>query len=308
MKTSIRIGTRGSRLALWQAQHIADLLLRQNKLSSEIVVIKTKGDSIIDKPLPKIGGKGLFTAELEEALRNNIIDIAVHSLKDLPTEDLGEFIIGAVVARGPAEDVLVSKENLKFSELPQMAKVGTSSTRRAAQLLKIRPDLTMVDIRGNVESRIRKVHESTSYDATILAHAGLYRLGFDSVIAEIFDQEIMLCAPGQGALAIQCIKESPYLDELKQINDRSTLLATTAERVFLNELQGGCSKPVAAYAQFFNNTLTLRGRVLNLDGSQCISISHSLEANDDIENARKLGKKLAADAIKQGALTLLQHL
>lgn len=306
MQKVIKIGTRGSPLALWQAHHIARELLEKTETASEIVVIETKGDLIIDIPLPKIGGKGLFTAELESALRLGSIDIAVHSLKDLPTEDYGEFVIGAIVARGPSQDILVSKHHHKLSDLAVGAVVGTSSTRRASQLLRARPDLKIIDIRGNVETRINKILYTDQYDATVCAHAGLHRLGLDSAVAEIFADEIMLPAPGQGAIAVQCVAFSWCLASLSTIHDNHAIMTTTAERFFLNELQGGCSKPVAAHAQLSSGLLSLTGRVLSLDGQKCVTVNDTISVETGIDAAIWLGKRLAAQAIEQGALALLQ--
>lgn len=307
MKNSIKIGSRGSKLALWQAHHIAELLKHKAGIESEVIVIETKGDRIIDVPLPKIGGKGLFTEELERSLMLGTIDVAVHSLKDLPTENIGDFVVAAVVARGPAGDALICKGNKTLLTLSNNARVGTSSTRRAAQLLRARPDLTVIDIRGNVETRINKVLKTVGYDATVLAHAGLQRLGFSNMISEIFPEETMLSAPAQGAIGVQCVTDSWCRGILSTINDAPTMISTLAERTFLGELNGGCSKPVAAYAKFIGEKMVLTGRVLSLDGRECITVYDEVLAADAVKEAIWLGKKVAAKAVGAGALRLLNE-
>jgi hydroxymethylbilane synthase len=305
MKT-IRLGTRGSELALWQTGHIGDLLQQAwPGLKVEIEVFSTKGDQILDTPLPLIGGKGLFTAELEAALRKGAIDAAVHSLKDLPTELPAGLMIGAVPERVNPADVLVSREAHTLESLPLGATVGTSSRRRAAQLLQVRADLKIVDIRGNVPTRIRKALDPGGpYDAVVLAYAGLARLDRLDEVSQILPLEIMLPAPGQGALGVQCRNEALSLKMLAPLDHPSTRHTVTAERSFLSGLGGGCAVPIAAYASLSENGLTLQGRIAALDGSHKIDIQATALTAD----AQKLGRRLAQEALTQGAGALLQEI
>ncbi|WP_395141805.1 hydroxymethylbilane synthase [Armatimonas sp.] len=294
----LRFGTRGSKLALWQSEHVLLML----SLGGELKIIHTKGDKVLDTPLPLIGGKGLFTAELEAALHANTIQCAVHSLKDLPTEQPAGLVLGAILARAPAGDVLVSRSGKTLLNLPQNATVGTSSRRRAAQLLRVRPDLQLLDIRGNVDTRIQKaLAPDGPYDAILLAHAGLERLGYENVITEVLPFAIMLPAPGQGAIAVQCRDEAWIREKLSLIHHEPTAQAVTAERAFLAALGGGCSLPLAAYGSITDNTLTLTARVLSPDGVHCIEVSGAASPTD----ADTLGAQLADEAKAQGATELL---
>jgi hydroxymethylbilane synthase len=308
--TTLRFGTRGSALALWQTEHAAGLLRSAHPgLRVEVVVIQTHGDQVLDTPLPLIGGKGLFTAELEAALRDGRIDCAVHSLKDLPTEPPDGLVIGAIPARADPADVLISRDRHTLSTLPAGARVGTSSTRRAAQLLAQRPDLMPRDIRGNVDTRLRKAlaanHDGAQeYDAIILARAGLERLGQLDAISETLDLAIMLPAPGQGAIAVQTRPEPALLRALAAIHHTETALAVTAERAFLAALGGGCSLPVAAYAVRDGDDFVLRGRVCSPDGARQIDVNAAAALNSD-DDAEALGRALAADALSRGARDLL---
>lgn len=305
---TIRLGTRGSDLARWQTNHVAQMLVQADpKIKTETVVISTKGDRIIDKPLPLVGGKGLFTAELEAALRGGQIDIAVHSLKDLPTEDPAGLVIGAIPLRVNPGDVLVSRQNYTLATLPQSATVGTSSRRRAAQLLHQRPDLNIIDIRGNIDTRVRKALDPDGpYDAIVLAHAGLLRLKMDDAISETLTTGQMLPAPGQGALGIQCRNEAASLDQLTAVHHLDTALAVAAERGFLAALGSGCSIPVAAYAyRQDSGEFLLEGHVYSVDGSQRISLETCFTANTMSESAQA-GSALAAEAISQGADLILE--
>ncbi|WP_309715752.1 hydroxymethylbilane synthase [Armatimonas sp.] len=295
----LRFGTRGSKLARWQTDHVL-LLLPEG--SGEIEVIQTKGDRVLDTPLPLIGGKGLFTAELEAALHANTIQCAVHSLKDLPTEQPDGLALGAILKRAPVGDALISRSGKSLIDLPQNATVGTSSHRRAAQLLRARPDLQLLDIRGNVDTRIQKALDPNGpYDAILLAHAGLERLGYDTVITQILPFDVMLPAPGQGAIAVQCRDDAEIIAALAPLHDLATAQAVTAERAFLAALGGGCSLPLAAYAHIQNNTLTLTARVLSLEGTRCIEVTGTASPTD----ADALGAQLAAEAKAQGATELL---
>ena len=302
-----RIGTRGSALALWPAHLIRALLVRAwPALTVEIEVMKTQGDVTLDSPLPQIGGKGVFTAELEAALRSGAIDLAVHSLKDLPTEESAGLIIGAIPERGDPRDALVSRGSHTLDALPTGAAVGTSSLRRAAQLLVLRPDLRLLDIRGNVDTRIRKaLDEDGPYDAIVLALAGLERLGRAEEASQWLPLEVMLPAPGQGALAVQCRDEQASRELLAPLSHRATTLAVTAERAFLAALGGGCAVPVAAHATYSQRRLSLRGRVTSPDGSRQVDVS--LSGSASLKGALALGQKLAEMALAQHADELLEE-
>lgn len=307
MNATLRLGSRASKLALWQTEYINGLL--QNAypdVEFEVETITSRGDKILDTPLPLIGGKGLFTAELETNLSSGKIDLAVHSLKDLPTELSNSLLIGAVPERASAQDVLISKKGYTFANLPKGASLGTSSLRRSSQVLYRRPDLQIKDIRGNVETRIRKALEPDGmYDAVIMAYAGLDRLGLNDVITEILSFDLMLPAPGQGALGVQCRNEESIVSMLQIINDPQTEMATTAERSFLIGLGGGCSLPIAAYAHFENDKLSLHCRVVAQDGSTCIDLSDT-QVVQSMDEAFKIGIELAQEANTRGAHKLLK--
>ena len=300
-----RLGTRSSDLALWQTQHVRQLIrAARPDIDVTVETFSTKGDQILDTPLPLIGGKGLFTAELESALRGGGIDAAVHSLKDLPTEAPAGLALGAVPIRSNPADVLISRSSLTLGRLPLGATVGTSSRRRAAQLLNARPDLRIADIRGNVPTRIRKALDPEGpYDGVVLAYAGLQRLERLDVISQVLPLALMLPAPGQGALAVQCRDEAHSLALLAALDHRPTRLAVTAERAFLAGLGGGCAVPIAAYALFEGKELQLQGRVAALDGSRQIDVSDRAPAAE----ASALGDRLAREALALGAAQLLEE-
>jgi hydroxymethylbilane synthase len=251
VRDRVVIGSRGSRLALWQTHHVADLLRAAAPgLTVDIEIVSTRGDRILDKPLPQIGGKGVFTEELERALRDRSIDLAVHSLKDLPVHEPDGLTVGAIPKRATPLDALVARDAKSLEELPEGAKVGTSSLRRRAQLLVNRPDLAVVDLRGNVETRIAKVLDRGELDAAVLACAGLERLGRTDVITQVLPPDIMLPAPGQGALAVQCRDNDDDLLALLRAHDHGeTRAQVTAERALLEGLGGGCSAPIGALAE-----------------------------------------------------------
>ncbi len=311
MSTSVRIGTRGSTLALWQAEHVRRLLAQRHpEFAYEIVVITTSGDRMLDTPLPAIGGKGVFTAELEQALRERSIDLAVHSLKDLPTAATPELAIGAVLERGPSADVLVSRSDHSVRSLPREARVGTSSTRRAAQLLYSRPDLQIIDLRGNADTRLRKALDpSGPYDGVVVALAALERLGRVEAASEVLSEELMLPAPGQGAVAVQCRDEAEGFKLVHAIRHEPTELETTAERSFLQGLGGGCAVPVAARARLEEEgRLWLKGRVVALDGSLRVDVEVNVQVplgDPGREAAYDAGLRLAEEALGQGASELL---
>ncbi len=305
MKSSIIIGTRKSPLALWQSEYIkARLKECFPALTVEIKHIVTRGDRTQEAnlALPEIGGKGLFTAELEEALTAKEIDLAVHSLKDLPTTLSPEFTIGAIPVREVVEDVLISRSGSTLRELPRGAVIGTSSLRRSSQLLRIRPDLKVEHIRGNVETRIRKACASDGqYHATILARAGLVRLGLEAQITEILSLEEMLPAPGQGALGIECRADDEEVRSiLEPLHHPITALAVTAERAFLAALNAGCNTPVAAYAevkeQLGKARLVFQGRCFTGDGDRVIEVRGDAE----LTAAHELGLAMAREAIAAG--------
>ncbi len=267
LNMQLTFATRPSALARWQTARVIQLLQAVHpELKCSEHVIMTRGDHLLDRPLPEIGGKGLFTGELENALLSGEVHAAVHSLKDLPVEDTPGIVIAAIPEREAVHDVLVSAGGQTLSGLPEGAHVGTCSLRRTAQLLARRPDLTILPLRGNVDSRLRKVLNG-EYDAIVLAKAGLTRLGLQEHISEVFPLEIMLPAPGQGALAVQCrTEDTETLALLAAIHDPLTAAAIGAERAFLSSLGGGCSLPIAAFAEKNDGTIILTGAVLSADG------------------------------------------
>ncbi|HUW42255.1 MAG TPA: hydroxymethylbilane synthase [Rectinemataceae bacterium] len=296
----VRIGTRSSALARWQADWIrAKLQELRPGLRCAIMPISTAGDRILDRSLPEIGGKGVFTQELEAALASGEIDLAVHSLKDLPVESPPELTLGAVAEREDPRDVLVSARYATLHELPRGSRVGTSSPRRASQLLALRPDLALASLRGNVDTRIRKALEG-EYDAIVLAAAGLVRLGRASAVSSYFGFGEMLPAPGQGALAVQCrAGDEAVLDLLGPVDHRPTRVAVAAERAFLRALGGGCSAPIAALGGFDGLTVALEGLVAARDGTALVRVRGS---GADPE---ELGERLALEALGKGGRELL---
>jgi hydroxymethylbilane synthase len=299
---SLTIGTRGSALARWQTDWVrARLQTAWPDLECQTRLFTTSGDRILNKPLPEIGGKGLFTEELENALRNGEIDLAVHSLKDLPIDDAPGLTLGAIPVREDARDVLISRNGWTLDTLPRGARVGTSSLRRSAQLLALRPDLTLLPLRGNVDTRIRKAMNG-EYEAIVLAAAGVLRLGLGEHITEYLPFEVMLPAPGQGAMAVQSrADDASVLELLRPLDDPAPRAAVTAERAFLKALGGGCSAPVAAYAISNPQSLiSMTGRVASPDGCRVIRVSGV--GADPIA----LGAELARKALAQGAGEILK--
>lgn len=292
--------TRPSKLARWQTGHVIQALQRAwPELSCKEEVITTQGDRILDRPLPEIGGKGLFTQELEAELLSRRVQAAVHSLKDLPTENPPDLTIGAVTERAEVRDGLISAKDYTLQTLPQGAHLGTSSLRRAAQVLAVRPDLQIEPLRGNVDTRLRKAQEG-QYDAIILAGAGLVRLGLAEHVSQWLPLEVMLPAPGQGALAVQCrLDDTETLRLLGALHDSHTYLTTTAERAFLSGLGGGCSVPVAAYGIVQGEQVVLRGLVATPDGKSVIRVQ---EQGID---PHEVGLQAAAAALSQGAGAIL---
>jgi hydroxymethylbilane synthase len=305
MRNRLVIGTRKSALALWQSEFVkARLQAAFPGLSVEIKRVITTGDKNQNSsaPIPLIGGKGLFTAELEECLVKKEIDLAVHSLKDLPTQLDPQFTVGAVPSRSYAEDVIISRSGCSLAELPEGACIGTSSVRRSSQILRMRPDLKIRIIRGNVDTRIKKLRaEGGEYDAIVLARAGLSRLGLEGEVTHILTEEEMLPAPGQGALGIECRSDdSELLEMLQKLHDPDTAAEVSAERIFLQRLEAGCNTPVAARAKVSregsDKMISFEGRCLSPDGTKVIEVS----GKASIEGAVKLGEKMAEDASNQG--------
>ena len=300
--TAVVVGTRGSLLARRQTALVVDSLRALwPGLECEERVVVTTGDRTQQSgvPLPEIGGKGLFTAELEHGLQNGELDLAVHSLKDLPTEDAPDVAIGAVCLREDARDCVVSRDGLPLAELPDGAVLGTSSLRRTAQLRPLHPGLELRSIRGNVDTRIRKVREG-DYDATVLAAAGVRRLGLEGEVSEWLAPEALLPAPGQGALAVQCRAGDERIHELlRAIDDEDARATTTAERTFLSALGGGCAAPVAAYGRTHEGGVALAALVASPDGSQLVRLTGEGEPEE-------VGTRLAREALAAGADRILE--
>lgn len=296
----IRIGTRGSKLALWQAQWVAGQLL-QRGIEAEVVVISTSGDTS-NLPLGQIGGQGVFTKEIQREVLSSRIDLAVHSLKDLPTLPNDDLVIAAIPSRETTADCLISRQRLRFEQLPGGARIGTGSSRRAAQLRALRTDIQILDIRGNVDSRLRKLEEGL-YDAIVLAAAGLTRLKMMSYVTEQFTEDRMLPAVGQGALGLECRADDMETRQaVSQLDHAPTRAAVEAERELLRCLSAGCLAPVAALATVENNALMLRARVLSIDGSQVLEGSDSGSQTD----ANLIGQRLAGDLLNKGAAELIR--
>jgi hydroxymethylbilane synthase len=305
MAQRIVIGSRGSGLAMCQSEHIADLLRRLvSKAEVVIEVIRTTGDKIADVPLSRVGGKGLFTKEIEEALLAREVDLAVHSMKDLPTDLPEGLCVGAVPKREDPHDVLVSRKGYPLDRLPSGARVGTSSLRRAAQLQAYRRDLDVVPIRGNVDTRLRKIREG-EVDAAVLAAAGLRRMGFTEEITQVIPSDIMLPAPAQGALAIETREDDEdMLQMLTQLDDPESHNRITAERTFLAAMEGGCQVPLGALATRDNDRIVLDACVCSLDGTQVLRCKNS----GPWKNPEEAGLVAADELRKQGADALLDSL
>lgn len=299
-KNKLIIGSRGSRLALWQSETVKSELEKAHpNLQVEIKIIKTKGDKILDVSLSKIGDKGLFTKEIEQALLDNEVDIAVHSLKDLPTELPDNLIIGGILKRAEVRDVFISRDGRKLSEFTSKDKIATSSLRRQAQLLNYNPELTIVDIRGNVDTRIKKLNEGYC-DALIMAGAGIMRLGYDNLITELLDPDVILPAVSQGAVAIE-IREDDEATQLllDAITDDQTWSTTMAERALLRQLEGGCQIPVGCFSEVNGNHVKLTGMVASIDGSQKIKKSVETTLDEASEKAIELAQAILDDGGKE---------
>ena len=301
----IVIGSRGSQLALWQANWVKSELERlHDNVDIDIRIIATSGDIIQDVPLAKIGGKGLFVKEIEEALLANEIDLAVHSMKDVPMELPTELGISVITKRENPLDALISKNGEKLADLPQGATIGTSSLRRSSQLLKYRGDFKIHPLRGNVDTRLRKVEEG-KYDAILLASAGLNRLGWANRITEEISHDILLPAMGQGALGIETrLDDTKIYDFISTLNHEQTHYAVSAERSLVGRLDGGCQVPIGAHARVEKGLITLKGLVASLDGE----IIYKLENVGPVDDAINIGQELGAQLLKMGANEILEKL
>ncbi len=296
----LRIGSRGSQLALWQAHHISDLLRAQGH-TVELEIIKTTGDKITDVALAKVGTKGMFTKEIEEALLENRVDLAVHSLKDLPTELARDFEIAAITTRENPRDVFCSVKYANIDALPQGANVGTSSLRRQAQLMALRPDLKIHALRGNVDTRLRKL-ESGDYDAIILAAAGLNRLGKTQLVRQVIPVEVMTPAAGQGALGIEIRNgDKATRGLLAFLDDHPARATTTCERALLNKLGGGCQVPIGAFAEMKSGRIRLNGLVAHPDGTKVLR--ETREGDDPI----RLGEEVGETLLSRGGDVILEE-
>lgn len=305
MRNHIKIGTRKSALALWQAEFIKNELQRLNpSITVELVHFNTKGDRILEKPLAEVGGKGLFTAELEAAMYAGDIDIAVHSLKDMPTELPQGLTLGAISKREVPYDALISPQYKTLDKLPKGARIGTSSLRRQAQLLHRRPDLKIEVIRGNVQTRLNKI-ETEGLDGVVLAQAGLKRLGLDHQITQVFTADEMIPAVGQGALAIECRADDvEMLDMLSLIDDEPTRLAVEGERSFLNQLNGNCQVPMGVHGTIEKGQLTLKALIASTDGKTV----YEGELSGPAMKSVMLGKNLAKALYEEGGKHIIEAL
>ncbi|HUO33507.1 MAG TPA: hydroxymethylbilane synthase [Candidatus Acidoferrum sp.] len=302
----LRIGTRGSALALWQANHLREKLARRAGLESELVILKSAGDRFAGAGIEQLGIVGVFTKELEDALCSGQIDLAIHSMKDVPTEFSPACEVRVVFEREDPRDALITRQGEKLSGLPAGARIGTSSLRRASQLRAYRPDFQIVEMRGNVDTRLRKL-DAGDCEALVLAVAGLTRLGFAERIAEILPPEVMLSAVSQGALGVEFlatrVEEFRFLDRL---TDRKTTLAVAVERAFQQRMQGGCRVPLGAWARLEGDTLVVDACVLSLDGSQSIRRRKRLDGTPELESAKELGRALGDEMAAAGGTEILR--
>jgi hydroxymethylbilane synthase len=299
--SSIRIGTRGSTLALAQANWVKQRLEQQNPgLDVNLRIIKTSGDRFFEAPVQSIGGKGIFVKEIEDALLKNEIDLAIHSMKDLPTELPAGLTIGAVPEREDPRDVLVSRNRTALKDLPEGSKVATGSLRRRAQILNYRPDVSVVVVRGNIDTRLRKLHDG-EMDALVLAAAGLNRIGQQQEITEFLDSKICLNAVAQGALAVQSREDDALRDQLNFMHHQDTYWEVLAERAFLNRLGGGCHVPVGALAKVSGGRLRLSGIVADPDGRAL----YRGEISASVSEGSEAGKELAERLLRDGAAAIL---
>ena len=305
MTSKIIIATRKSELALWQANHVANLLRVQHRgLDVELLPMVTRGDIILDRPLAQIGGKGLFLKELEKALLNGEADIAVHSMKDVPVEEVPGLVVDVMLSRANPFDALLSRDGRKLSELPAGACIGTSSLRRQCQLKSIRPDLAVRDLRGNVNTRIRKLQQG-DYDAIILACAGLERLGMAELVTEILEPPQWLPAATQGTIGIQCRNgDQDVIELIEPLKDADAVIRTSAERAVATALQGSCQVPLAVFAELDQDELRIRGLVGRPDGSEVLR-GEIAGATADLES---LSAVVADQLLSQGADRIIASL
>ncbi|MCP4285503.1 MAG: hydroxymethylbilane synthase [Gammaproteobacteria bacterium] len=301
----IRIATRKSPLAMWQAEHVSNLLQKAHPgLDVELVGMSTQGDKILDTPLAKIGGKGLFVKELEQGMLEGRADIAVHSVKDVPVELPQGLHLAVILERGDPRDAFVSNNYINLEELPMGAVLGTSSLRRQCQISELRPDLKIKSLRGNVNTRLRKLDEN-QFDAIILASAGLKRLGFEKRITSALEPAQSLPAIGQGAIGIECRADDEWVNALiASLHDEETALCVKAERAMNSRLMGGCQVPIAGFAVVNHSKIFMRGLVGEPDGSRVIRS----ESSAPVTGAEALGAALAEDLLGQGADQILMHL
>jgi len=304
-KTLIVIGSRGSKLAMTQTEWVRDQIRSHRPdLEFHIKKISTSGDKITDVPLAKVGGKGLFTKEIENELLSGDVDLAVHSMKDLPTELPQGLRIGAAPKREDARDVLVSRNNMKFKDLPENAVIGTCSLRRRSQLLAVRPELQVADLRGNLDTRLRKIAEG-KFDAVVLAAAGINRLGRPEVIADYLELDVLIPAVGQGALCIEIREKNPFVEKLLEpLRHRETELAVRAERALMRELEGGCQVPVGGHARIEDGALALYGVVGSLYGDRIIRAQDA----GDPQQPEELGRHVANKLLMMGAKEILDEI
>jgi hydroxymethylbilane synthase len=299
----VRIGTRGSLLAKWQAEYVRKRIFQATGVETEIIIIKTTGDSMQQAFFSQIGGKGVFIKELEEALLDEQIDLAVHSVKDIPTDVPSRLCFPAVCRREDTRDALIGGKGETLLKLRHGARVGTSSLRRASQLRHVRADLDIREMRGNVDTRLRKV-DSGEYEAIVLAKAGLDRLGMSGRISEVLSPDVCMPAVGQGAIAVQArLKDAEISDALAPLDDNETRQSIVAERALLGALQGGCQVPLGAWARFERNELVMDGVVCSPDGSNYIR----QRASGPADQPRELGQRLAELLIGAGAGTILEE-
>lgn len=305
MGNTFTIGTRGSKLALWQANWVKERLETLHPgIDVVLEIIKTKGDKILDVPLAKVGGKGLFVKEIEEALLDGRIDVAVHSMKDMPAEIPAGLCIGAVPEREVPVDVLIAREGLTLEQMGPAPRIGTSSLRRAAQLRHLRPDVQIIPLRGNLDTRMRKLVDE-KMDAIILAAAGVKRLGWEERITEYLAPDVMLPAVGQGALCVETRTDDPRITPLiAPMNHTDTRWAVLAERSYLTRLEGGCQVPIAGHATLSGDNLNITGLVADLQGETLVRDSCAGRA----ENAEIIGLDLAERLLQKGARTILDSL
>ena len=301
----LKIATRKSVLALWRSEHIkARLMAQHSGLEVELVGMKTKGDVILDTPLAKIGGKGLFTKELEDSMLSGQTHIAVHSLKDVPVAFPDGLVLAAICSREDVRDAMISERYTKFDDLPQGAKVGTTSLRRKMQLLRMRPDLNIISLRGNVQTRLRKLKEG-EFDAIILAMAGINRLNLADEVAHIYPFDIAQMTPamGQGALGVEAVDDAQILEKIKFLNDERSVIETRVERDFVTLLEGGCQVPIGINARLAGEEIEINAIVGLPDGSEVITENLTAKKSE----FESVGKELAREFIARGAKELLKR-